>query len=646
MEALNFSPTTWALLAALIIAILALIIYSPNKSLNKIKTKKVGDGQHGNARFATNREIYKTYVPILFEPNKWRWGVSVPLYPQKTKPDKNSNNNRHWKHTGSKECTTLTLSTSTKTDPFADSQALVEGLQRIKAETEPKTVHVELGSTSTAPTTSGEPLYGTILGTKMIRGKLQALVAPDDTHTIMIAAAGAGKTACFLYPNIELCMAGRVSFVTTDTKGDLLRDVGTIAQKYYGYDVKTIDLRNPAHSDGFNMLAMTSKYMDLAANEKAKGNPYKAFRSKAENYAKIIAKTIIGGEDSDRGANAFFYESAEGILTAAIMLVCEFGGEGERHIVSVAKLIQETLGKSDNPNFKGKIEFQLLLDQLPSDHKARFFAGAALNTSEEGMRSVMSTALSRLNAFIDTELEQILCFDSCIDAEEFCQKPTALFIIMPEEDSTKYFLVSLAVQQLYRELMTYADICGGKLPKRVMFYLDEIGTIPRISSLEMLLSAGRSRQLYAVLIIQSLAQLKKNYGDLGAEIIIDNTQNAIFSGFAPNSETAKVLSDNLGQYTVQSGSVSKGKEGSSESLQMIGKHLLDIFELKTLPKFTFVTMKTGALPIKTMFPLFFKWGINFEEPFKVPYKGDREVRYVNKAALARCIYRKYSKNRF
>jgi len=78
---------------------------------------------------------------------------------------------------------------------------------------------------------------------------------------------------------------------------------------------------------------------------------------------------------------------------------------------------------------------------------------------------------------------------------------------MPEEDSTKYFLVSLAVQQLYRELMTYADICGGKLPKRVMFYLDEIGAIPRIASLEMLLSAGRSRQLFAVLIIQSLAQL-------------------------------------------------------------------------------------------------------------------------------------------
>jgi len=200
------------------------------------------------------------------------------------------------------------------------------------------------------------------------------------------------------------------------------------------------------------------------------------------------------------------------------------------------------------------------------------------------------------------------------------------------------------VQQLYRELMTYADICGGKLPKRVMLFLDEIGTIPRISSMEMLLSAGRSRQLFAVLIIQSLAQLKKNYSDLGAEIIIDNTQNAIFSGFAPNSETAKILSNNLGQYTVQSGSISKGKDGNTESVQMLGKDLVDVFELKTLPKFTFITMKTGSLPIKTTLPLFFKWGIQFEKPYKIAYRGDREVRYAGKVALMKSIKRKYPTN--
>ena len=83
------------------------------------------------------------------------------------------------------------------------------------------------------------------------------------------------------------------------------------------------------------------------------------------------------------------------------------------------------------------------------------------------MQSVLSTALSRLNAFLDSELEQVLCFDTAIDTEKFCTKKSAIFLVMPEEDNTKYFIISLIVQQLYREILTVADEHGGKLPNRV-----------------------------------------------------------------------------------------------------------------------------------------------------------------------------------
>lgn len=89
---------------------------------------------------------------------------------------------------------------------------------------------------------------------------------------------------------------------------------------------------------------------------------------------------------------------------------------------------------------------------------------------------------------------------------------------------SKYFLISLIVQQLYREILTIADGNDGKLKNRVMFYLDEIGTIPKIESLEMMFSAGRSRRISIVAIIQSIAQLEKNYGKEGASIITDNCQ--------------------------------------------------------------------------------------------------------------------------
>lgn len=109
------------------------------------------------------------------------------------------------------------------------------------------------------------------------------------------------------------------------------------------------------------------------------------------------------------------------------------------------------------------------------------------------MASVLSTALSRLNAFLDSEIEQLLCFETKINTEKFCRNKSAVFLIMPEEDDSKYFLISLIVQQLYREMLSIADEMGGKLPNRVMFFLDEFGTLPAIQSAEMMFSASRSR---------------------------------------------------------------------------------------------------------------------------------------------------------
>ena len=96
---------------------------------------------------------------------------------------------------------------------------------------------------------------------------------------------------------------------------------------------------------------------------------------------------------SSFGQNAYFYDAAEGLLTATILLVAEFCAPEKRHIVSVFKIIQELLAPS--PGKKGKNQFQQLMELLPNDHKAKWFAGAALNTAEQSMASVMSTALSR-----------------------------------------------------------------------------------------------------------------------------------------------------------------------------------------------------------------------------------------------------------
>ena len=535
-------------------------------SLNNIKSKTVGDGQHGTARWATKTEIRRMYRHVPFLPKQWRKQAAAGKVPS------------------------------------ANDKPLPQGI---------------------------------VVGCTGGKGNTTAMIDTGDVHTLMIGAAGVGKTAYWLYPCIEYACASGMSFLSTDTKGDVMRNYGEIA-KGYGYNISVIDLRNPTRSNGNNLLHLVNKYMDLYS-----ANPDElVYKAKAEKYAKIISKTIIlsGMDASSFGQNAYFYDAAEGLLTATILLVAEFCEPSKRHIVSVFKIIQELLAPSKD---KKKNQFQQLMELLPNDHKAKWFAGAALNTAEQSMASVMSTALSRLNAFLDSELEQLLCFDTEIDAEKFCSEKSAIFLIMPEENPNTFFMISLIIQQLYREILAVADEQGGKLKNRCVFFCDEFGTLPKIESAEMMFSASRSRRLQIVPIIQSFAQLEKNYGKEGAEIIIDNTQLTIFGGFAPNSSSAEVLSKALGSRTVLTGSVSRSKNDPSQSLQMTERPLMTPDELKSMPKGEFVVMKTGFYPMKVKLKLFFNWGIHFDKEYIVRENGNRKVAYAEKQEILNGIIQKY-----
>ena len=124
------------------------------------------------------------------------------------------------------------------------------------------------------------------------------------------------------------------------------------------------------------------------------------------------------------------------------------------------------------------------------------------------------------------------------------------------------------------------------------------------------------------------------------EIIVDNCQDTIFGGFAPNSESAEVLSKSLGNKTVMSGSISRGKNDPSQSLQMIQRPLMTPDELKSLPKGNFIVSKTGTNPVRTRLKLFLKWGITFEEPYEIAEKSARSVAYADRQELEEEIIRR------
>lgn len=132
-----------------------------------------------------------------------------------------------------------------------------------------------------------------------------------------------------------------------------------------------------------------------------------------------------------------------------------------------------------------------------------------------------------------------------------------------------------------------------------------------------------------------------NYGKEGSEIIQDNCQDTIFGGFAPNSQTADVLSKALGSYTVQSGYVSRSKGEDTRTLQMGERPLMTADELKSIPKGEFVVMKTGSHPMRTRLRLFLDWGITFGEPYQIPEHGQRKVFYAGRQELEAAIIARY-----
>ena len=382
--------------------ILLLSLLTNNYSLNNIKSKTVGDGQYGTARWATDQEIRKAYVTVPFNVAAWRAGKKRPT---------------------------------------------VQGL---------------------------------VLGSVQHGKRLEALVDRDDVHCLMIGASGVGKTAFFLYPNIEYACACGMSFLILDTKGDLARNCGRIAQKYYGYRVSVVDLRNPIRSDGNNLMTLVNRYMDVAREHPDN----LAARANAEKYAKILAKTIVnpGGDEQDRGQNSYFYDAAEGVLATVIMTLSEFippdsAGHDKRHIMSVFKLVKELMAPMGKKN-----GFQVLIDSLPDTHKAGWMATAATSSSEQGMASVMSTVLSRLNSFIDSEQEQVLCYDSPIDAEHFASEKCAIFLIIPEEDPTKHFMAGLMIFLQVQARTVVVSISSARPWASFAITLAEAGTTSTTSA--------------------------------------------------------------------------------------------------------------------------------------------------------------------
>ena len=296
------------------------------------------------------------------------------------------------------------------------------------------------------PTTAG-----IVVNLKQNKKQILATIDPSDSHTLMVAGTGGGKTTTFMIPNIEYALACGTSFISTDSKGDLLRLYGKLCEQY-GYTCLNINFRTPMKSDSYNYMQLINLYIDMWRDDPKRVD----YHSRAERYAKALANSIVHTKGFDGGGqNSYFYDSSEGLITSIILLVAQYCKPEERHIVSVFKIllefVQTVKSANDETDSQRKVKqtkLNEILSLLPEDDKIRWFAGSV--PGSEGMQylSVITTSMSRLLAFIDSESENILCKNSKITVADIYQKKVAVFITFPEEDATKHVLVSLFLSQI------------------------------------------------------------------------------------------------------------------------------------------------------------------------------------------------------
>lgn len=570
------------LIIALVVVgvIIAVVAMTFSGSLNSIKSKKVGDGQLGDADWKTNKQIREEFKRVIYSSPDWRMKKNLPTH------------------------------------------------------------------------------QGTVIHTYGIGKRTSALVDTEDNHTLMISAPGAGKTMYWLYLNLEYTCACGMSFLATSTKKDIYENFAGIAQQHYEYKPLVLDFYDSRMSCGYNLMHQTNKYMDLY-----KSTGILTHKAKAEKYAKITANTIVHMDGfAGGGQNSYFYDAAEGFIASAILLISEFLPQKQRHIVNAFLLIQQLLQtdpltlpkkKTDPPPSPYSKRF---FDMIPNEHMAKMLASSTLSSANQSQASVLSTAMSRLLSFIDSDVEQIICFDSDFTAEEFAEEKRAVFVVFPETDKPKQFLVSLFIRQFYNELIEIANEMGknsstggrqpdpgnekgGYLNRRAYFYLDEYGTMGKFDDAEGMFSAGRSRNIFQVAFIQSLSQLNRNYGKDGAETILDCCKNIVFGPLSPLSKSADELSRSLGAQTVQTGSVSHNADRSSTTFNMAKRSLMTPDAIKRLKRGEWIY--NNGTPFKTSIQFFNKYNIKLDIPFSVKQQDRGKVTYMNIEELMHFISAKH-----
>ena len=397
-----------------------------------------------------------------------------------------------------------------------------------------------------------------------------------NLNTIVIGGSGAGKTRFYAKPNILQC---NTSFVVLDPKGEIIRSVGHLLEAK-DYVIKVIDLIDMSKSLGYNPFHYIQNDKDIL---------------------KLITNLIRNTTPKGSNTNDPFWEKSETALLEALMLyLYHYAPEDEQNFTMVMEMLNYAEVKEDEEDYESPLdELFKRLETLDSNSLAlkqyKIYKQAAGKTA----KSILISVGVRLAAFNLEELASLTRFDE-MELEQIGERKTALFAIIPDNDSTFNFIVGMLYTQLFQMLYFQADyVHGGELPVPVHFLMDEFANVALPDEFDKLLSTMRSRQIFVSIILQNLSQIKALYKD-SWESIVGNCDELYYLGGNEQS-THKYISELLGKETLDTNTFGKstGHSGSySTNFQQTGRELLTADEVRLLDNNDGLLFIRGERPIK------------------------------------------------
>lgn len=463
-----------------------------------------------------------------------------------------------------------------------------------------------------------DSMYGLIMG----YSNNDFIVNENDINTLILAPPGVGKTKTHAITNSMFNSYKNVSQIIMDSKDEIRRKTQADYERR-GIKTYVLDLRNPRKSLHWNMLDLVNKYIDLYQEYELDEYKSVEYYARAEEYALRVATAIINQEDGSKnhGDNAFFRDTAKGLLASMILLVSENCEHGKRHIKSVYKMIQSFSGMdSDEEENELMTLFKKLNKKRLNDiSKISDFGFASAVADVRTFKNIISSTLTQVQDFLQSDLEQILCHDSEVDIDDFLAKKSVIYIIVPDEKKTRHFLGSLFIQNFVTELITYAENNPlGRLERKVICYWDEFGNMPQIPDFVTLITAARSRNINITNVLQSLSQLKKTYGEEVNNVLKECYQVVLVGCLAPlANETAKILSEATGEFTLSYKTNSKSTNtfslvhsSTNSSEQLVKRAVMKPEDFKKLKVGEWVVFSINNSVYKHNFKM-------FDEVFKI-----------------------------